>query len=91
MTGDVLKLLRDKAVVSGSRQTLKELKLGKVKQVIVAKSCPLPVRREIEYYAKMAKVPVLEFAGTSWELGLTCKKPFKVAALAILKTKSRKK
>jgi large subunit ribosomal protein L30e len=71
-------------VILGSRKTLKYVKLGKAKAVIVASNAPPDIRNDILYYAKLSNIPVYIYPGTSVELGAACGKPFTVASLAIL-------
>ncbi len=83
MTVDVEKALRKAMktgkVFLGSKRTIKALKNGEAKLVIVAANCPEEVRLKIQSF----EVPVIEFKGTNMELGAVCGKPFSVAALAI--------
>jgi len=76
--------MRTGKVVLGSKSTIKVMVNGKAKLVIVAANAPDHVRQDVEYYAKLAKVPVYVYPGTSWDLGAICQKPFMVAALAVL-------
>ncbi len=75
--------VRTGKVLLGSKSTIKAAKLGKAKVIVVAENCPADIRADIEYYAKLSGIPVIEFKGSSWDLGLVCGKPFMVAALAI--------
>ncbi len=83
MTVDVEKALRKAMktgkVFLGSKRTIKALKNGEAKLVIVAANCPEEVRLKIQSF----DVPIVEFKGTNMELGAVCGKPFSVAALAI--------
>ncbi len=83
MTVDVEKALRKAMktgkVFLGSKRTIKALKNGEAKLVVIASNCPDEVRMEVEKYS----VPVVEFKGTNMELGAVCGKPFSVAVLAI--------
>jgi len=63
----------------GSKNTLKALKKGEAKAVIVASNCPSDVLEEIKNY----NVKILVYKGTNMELGAFCGKPFSVAAMAI--------
>ncbi|MHC1567201.1 MAG: 50S ribosomal protein L30e [Candidatus Syntropharchaeia archaeon] len=65
-------------VVIGSRETLKMVRNGKAKLVIVASNCPEEVRREI------GEVTVFEYPGKNTELGPACGKPFAISALAVI-------
>jgi len=76
--------MRTGKVVLGSKRTLALIKLGKAKLVIIADNCPLDIRSDIEYYCKLADIPIYIFPGTSWDLGAVCGKPFMVASLCIL-------
>ncbi|WP_456469124.1 50S ribosomal protein L30e [Archaeoglobus sp.] len=63
----------------GSKSTLKALKRGEAKAVVVASNCPEEVLEEIKNY----DVKVLVYNGTNMELGAFCGKPFSVAVMAI--------
>ncbi len=75
----VRKVLKSGKYYLGSKRTIKALKNGEAKAVIVAKNCPEEVLEEIRKY----DVPVLTYDGTNMELGALCGKPFSVAAMAI--------
>ncbi len=67
-------------VYVGSKRTLKAVRDGKAKMVVVAKNCPEDVMEKL----KKHEVKVVTFEGTNMELGAICGKPFSVAALAII-------
>jgi large subunit ribosomal protein L30e len=71
-------------VILGSEKSLKALKLGQAKLVIFALNCPEAVRADIEYYAKLAGVPIHVYHGDSTELGLACGKPFLVNVMTVI-------
>ena len=75
--------VRTGKVLLGSKSAVKAAKLGKAKLIIVAENCPEDVRKDIDYYARLSGIPVLEFKGSSYDLGLVCGKPFMVSALVI--------
>ena len=81
---ELVNALKTGRVILGSRKTLKYVKLGKAKAVIVAANAPPEIRNDILYYAKLSGIPVYVYPGTSVELGSVCGKPFTVASLAIL-------
>jgi len=81
---ELVTALKTGAVILGTRKTLKLLKLGKVKAVIVAANAPPEIKRDILYYAKLGNIPVYIYPGTSVELGAVCGKPFTVMSLAII-------
>ncbi|XP_050540134.1 60S ribosomal protein L30 [Daktulosphaira vitifoliae] len=69
--------------VLGLKQSLKTLRQGKSKLVIIANNTsPLRVS-EIEYYAMLSKTDVFQYSGNNIELGTACGKYFRVATLSI--------
>ncbi|RLG57309.1 MAG: 50S ribosomal protein L30e [Hadesarchaea archaeon] len=76
-------------VVIGTDKSLKVLKQGKAKLVVVASNCSSEVLADVERYAKLGNVPVHVFDGNSEDLGLLCGKPFLVSVLTIVEGESR--
>jgi len=66
----------------GSRAGLSE-KSGKAKLYVVADNAPAAIRGRVEAAAKKAKIPVIEFEGSTMELGSVCGKPFPVSVLSV--------
>ncbi len=81
---ELVNALKTGKVVLGSRKTLRYVKTGKAKAVIVAANAPPELKSDIIYYAKLSNIPVYIYPGTSVELGAVCGKPFVVASLSIL-------
>ncbi len=81
---EIVNALKTGKVVLGSRKTLKYVKTGKARAVIVASNAPPELRSDITYYARLGGIPVYIYPGTSLELGAVCGKPFTVASLAVL-------
>jgi len=71
-------------VIIGLRETKKSLLTGAPKLVIIAANAPRWAREDIEYYAKLAGVPIFTFPGSSIELGAAAKRPHKIMALAVV-------
>ena len=71
-------------VILGSDKSVKAVKLGQVKLVILASNCQEAVRADIMHYAKLANVPVYNYAGDTAALGLACGKPFVVNVMAVV-------
>jgi large subunit ribosomal protein L30e len=68
----------------GYKSTLKTLRNGKSKLVILAGNT-MPLRKsEIEYYAMLSKTGVHHYQGNNIELGTACGKYFRVGVLSIL-------
>merc|ERR1712025_381085 len=69
--------------VLGYKQTLKTLRQGKAKLVMVANNIQPLRKSEIEYYAMLAKTGVHHYNGNNIELGTACGKYFRVCVLSI--------
>jgi len=67
----------------GYRSTLKTLRQGKAKLVIISSNTPQLRKSEIEYYAMLAKTGVHHYTGNNIELGTACGKFFRVSVLSI--------
>ncbi|EKX45675.1 large subunit ribosomal protein L30e, cytoplasmic [Guillardia theta CCMP2712] len=67
----------------GYKSTLKTLRSGKSKLVIICNNCPPLRKSEIEYYAMLAKTNVHHYSGNNVDLGTACGKYFRVASLSI--------
>ena len=85
MTEDLRNALKENKVILGSDRTIKYLKLGKVRTVIVASNCPENKRKDLEHYTKLTGIKLENFDGTAKQLGIFCGKPFSIASLAIVK------
>ncbi|KAJ2637674.1 60S ribosomal protein L30 [Coemansia sp. RSA 1286] len=68
----------------GYKSTLKTLRNGKAKLVIISGNTPPLRKSEIEYYAMLAKTSVHHFGGNNVDLGTACGKYFRVGSLSIL-------
>jgi large subunit ribosomal protein L30e len=82
---EIKEAMESKKLVIGSNRTLKELKSGKVKFVIIAGNCPKSIMEDVKHNAKLSKVEINEFSGNGVELGTLCKKPFLAAVVSIKK------
>merc|ERR1711865_259227 len=67
----------------GYKSTLKTLRNGKSKLIIICNNCPPLRKSEIEYYAMLAKTGVHHYTGDNSDLGTACGKYFRVAVLSI--------
>eukprot|EP00122_Pirum_gemmata_P007035 Pgem_evm1s6445 len=56
----------------GYKSTLKSLRSGKAKFIIVSSNCPALKKSELEYYAMMAQTQVHHYSGNNIELGTAC-------------------
>ena len=82
----------DKAIASavktgkvsfGANSALLNAKTGKAKLIILAANCPKNIKNDIEYYARLSKVPVLSYKGGSMDLANICSQLFIISALSI--------
>lgn len=71
-------------VVMGFKEVKKTILTSTPKLVILAANTPKWAKEDIEYYAKLAGVPVFIFPGSSIELGAAAKRPHKIMALAVI-------
>lgn len=84
ITAAIKRISETGKVIMGSKATVENVNEGKAKAVIVANNCPKSARRDIEHKAGLAGTPVVEYPGTSLQLGEACGKPFVVASIAVL-------
>ncbi|KAJ2356071.1 60S ribosomal protein L30 [Coemansia sp. RSA 2618] len=68
----------------GYKSTLKNLRSGKAKLVLISGNTPPLRKSEIEYYAMLAKTSVHHYNGNNIELGTACGKYYRVGTLSIL-------
>jgi large subunit ribosomal protein L30e len=76
----LIKAVKTGKVIVGAKRTMDAAASGSAKMVVLASNCPEDIKQKVQ----AANVPVLEYEGTSVELGPVCGKPFTIAAMAIL-------
>ncbi|KAL1898434.1 60S ribosomal protein L30 [Ceratocystis pirilliformis] len=77
-------VMKSGKVTLGYKSTLKSLRSGKAKLVIIASNTPPLRKSELEYYSMLAKTNVHHLNGTNIELGTSCGKMFRCSTMAIL-------
>ena len=82
---DIKKIAKDKKALIGTNKVMKSLKLGKLSKVFLTRNCPKDIKEDIEHYAKIAKVEVVQLKIPNDELGVLCKKPFSISVLGLRK------
>ena len=82
---EIKKAVKERKAILGFRKSLKYIKTKKPKLIVISENIPEDRKKEIEYLAKLEKVKVEVFKGTSKELGIVCGKPFPVSILVIQK------
>ena len=68
----------------GFKSTLKALRSGTAKLIILSNNCPMIRRAQIEYYAHIAKVSIIFYNGNNIALGTACGRLHRCSTLAIL-------
>lgn len=80
-----LKLVMKSGKVNlGYKETIKTLRSGKAKLVILSSNTPPLRKSEVEYYAMLAKTGVHHYTGTNNDLGTACGKYFRVSCMVVL-------
>ena len=80
-----IRIAVDTGKVSYGADSAKQALLNKqAKLVIIADNAPQEVKEDINRYAEISEVPVLDFPGSSLDLGAVCGRPHFVAALTIV-------
>ena len=67
----------------GARTGLLASLTGKAKLFVTASNTPAEIKEKVGKYAKNSSVPLIEFEGSSMELGSVCGKPFPVSVLSV--------
>ena len=82
---DIIKRIVETGEVRiGSRSVGKVISGGKPKLVILSSNCPKQIMEPITRNAKATNLPIYAYGGTSLELGEACRKPFPIAAMAVI-------
>ncbi|KAI1178670.1 50S ribosomal protein L30e-like protein [Nemania sp. FL0916] len=77
-------VMKSGKVTLGYKSSLKSLRSGKAKLVLIAANTPPLRKSELEYYSMLSKTPVHHFTGTNIELGTSLGKLFTCSTMAIL-------
>jgi len=88
MPTDLDKSIRQ-AIASGRVEigldtTMRAAVSGRARLVVVSSKCPSDRLEDLQYYSSMSGVPVISYAGDSYDLGRACRKPFQVASIAVI-------
>ncbi len=85
LTNEIKKNLEQKKLVIGTETTIKSMRRGKLSKVYLTSNCPVSVRDDMQRYAKLAAVEVVELGLSNEELGILCKKPFSISVIGLSK------
>jgi large subunit ribosomal protein L30e len=83
LTEIILDAIKQKKVLFGYRQCMKEIKSGNPELIVIAKNIPENLRKEIEHNVKTFNLKMEIFDGSSKDLGTLCGKPFPISTLVI--------
>merc|ERR1712118_636651 len=67
----------------GYNSTLKSLRKGESKLILIANNCPPGRKSELEYLAMLSKIGIHNFVGNNVDLGTVCGKFFRICSLSI--------
>lgn len=78
---DLKKALKEKKVIFGTNEIIKQLKIGKLAKVFIAGNCPEKIKNDVLYYGKLSKVEIEQLEEANDEIAIICKKPFSITVL----------
>ena len=82
---DIKKALKSNKIMIGTKEIIKNLKLGKLSKVYLTSNAPKDVKDSIKKYASLGKAEVVQLRYANDELGTLCKKPFGISILGFVK------
>lgn len=80
---EIKDFLQNEKGIVGSKETLKNLKLGRVQKVFITANAPTSVKEEIMGFSKFAEIVMLDIDNE--EFGTVCKRPYPISVLSIKK------
>ena len=82
-TSEIKQALKKKLLVMGWNSVERAIKSGKVKKVFISAKASQKVKKDLAHYSKVSSFEVEKFMGDADELGVICKKPFRISILAV--------
>jgi large subunit ribosomal protein L30e len=70
--------------VLGYKSTLRSLRAGEAKLIVLSNNCPTVRKAEIEYYAVLSKAKVVFYPGNNVSLGTACGKYHRCSTMAVI-------
>ena len=80
---ELKKELEEGKMILGMDSVTKSLKKGRLGKVYLSSNCPEKFRKDVDYYAGLAQVPVIVLDIDNEEIGVMCKKHFFVSVLGV--------
>lgn len=71
-------------VILGERTSLRSLKLGRGRLVVIAGNAKPEIKERVRRLCSLQGIQIIEFPGTSLELGYTIGKPYPVQVLLVV-------
>jgi len=82
---ELRKLAESNKLIIGAERTIKSIRLCKVSVVYITKNITETTKETIEKESALAKIKVMPLDYTNEELGVICKKPFRISVLSVVK------
>lgn len=76
-------LVKTGRLIIGTREVMKASQKGLLQKVVLASNCPIQKRKDVQKYAALVGIPVIELKHNNEELGILCKKNFLVAMIGL--------
>mmetsp|Transcript_8210 Transcript_8210/g.20477 ORF Transcript_8210/g.20477 Transcript_8210/m.20477 type:complete len:110 (+) Transcript_8210:102-431(+) len=83
ITAKLTLVIKSGKYTTGYKSTLKSLRTGRTKLILIAGNCPPLRKSELEYYAMLSKCTVHHFAGSNIDLGIASGKQYRVSTMCI--------
>jgi len=77
-------MMKSGKAILGYKASVKSLRQGKSKLVLIASNCPPLRKSEVEYLAMLAKTQVHHYSGDNGALGTACGKFFNCSVISVL-------
>lgn len=80
-TEELRKLLEEDKLLIGANETMRAMKMGKVKRLILARNVSESVKYDLMRLAEIGSVPVVELSQSNHELGTLCRKKHAISVI----------
>lgn len=77
---EIKKALTSNALI-GKKLVLTNLKLGKIKKILLASNCPESLKKDVQYYANLSKAEVVQLDVPNDEIGIIAKRLYSISIL----------
>jgi large subunit ribosomal protein L30e len=76
--------LRSGKVVVGKKESVRALKQGRGKVVVLASNAKPELKSQVKSLSNITRIPIIEFPGTSLELGYALGKPYPIQVMVVI-------